>query len=522
MADDKNTAVNIGIGIKADTSGAKQAADALDHLAASAKNAGAGIEDDLEAYRDGFFSANKNAKAGTKEAADMAAALGEKGAAAKDVYEGLTQAQNLNAASAFGVAKAWQNVSAAIAANPIGAIAAAILAVSPAVFAFIERLAQVDKSLYGTGEKTKKLQEALKGVEEEAKKAGETLEKEVDKSAKAWDRFEAKLAAVQRRLEAIANAQLEEQLARVDQAEQAALANTTSDSERERLKKAFDLERKEIRQNSEREELDRKLKAAQQRRAVAEEDITKNIKAVEDADNLANTASAHHKIKQKNAMDFVRRGGDLNSSMGTAYSLEEAYARKTAEYFLKLADSAEEKYAPLLAKARSALEDAETEIKVIETRQQALSYKRNATQSAYVNDERFASDKEREKKAADALKELAAILSNTLKGDAAGAKQERFSPDNFDSPEARERKRAEADARNQSRTAALNIARAKASSIVSQLGDGKNDQTEAAELIKVLERISVLLNNPTRSRQYQELLGRLQQVESRLSNNRSM
>ena len=146
----------------ADLAGANAAAAALERSAAAAKKTGGEFE----------------------KTGNLAEQLGKKGSSAKDVYEGLTATLNGGTGSVFGLAKAWSNLSAAMAANPLGAAIAVALALAPALLGVI-------KGFTGTAEAAKDAGTQIDGAAVKAEKLGavrlETLKadlKAVDDSAR--------------------------------------------------------------------------------------------------------------------------------------------------------------------------------------------------------------------------------------------------------------------------------------------------------------------------------------------------
>jgi hypothetical protein len=99
----------------ADAGGATVVSAALDKVATSTK--GAGKEFD--------------------KTAGLADQLGKRGSSAKDVYEGLNATLNGGTGAVFGLAKAWHNLTEAIAINPLGAALAIFLALAPALYALV-------------------------------------------------------------------------------------------------------------------------------------------------------------------------------------------------------------------------------------------------------------------------------------------------------------------------------------------------------------------------------------------------
>ena len=163
----------------ADLAAANSAAAALERSAAAAKKTG------------GEF-----AKTG-----DLAEQLGKKGSSAKDVYEGLTATLDGGTGSVFGLAKAWHNLSEAMAANPLGAAVAVALALAPALVAVVRNLTGTAEAAKDAGQqidyaaveaeklgavRLEKLAAELKSIDDGAKSAVDTL-KGLDEAANRLD-----------------------------------------------------------------------------------------------------------------------------------------------------------------------------------------------------------------------------------------------------------------------------------------------------------------------------------------------
>ncbi len=127
----------------------------------------AGVKNASQAFKD----LEKNVAAagkGSKDATSALEAMGKEGSAAKNVFEGLNQTMNGGTGAVFGLAKAWHALKAALVTNPLAAIGAVILGLTPLLIGFGRRLLRIgDEAKTGAG----KAADAFA----EAKSAGERL-----------------------------------------------------------------------------------------------------------------------------------------------------------------------------------------------------------------------------------------------------------------------------------------------------------------------------------------------------------
>jgi hypothetical protein len=466
---------------------------------------------------DKIASATNKAGGGAKQAESAIDSLGQRGSAAKDVYEGLTQTLNGGTGAVFGLAKAWHNLTAAMKANPFTAIGAALLALGPVIVA-------LGRKFFGLGadaeEGSKKSQAAFAAT----KSAGEVLnelkfeafKQELDDIGR---RAEAALAFVQKIYDVqskISGAKMAVEVGTIE-----ADPNLNPEEKKDRIasvkKRYRDLgivreEEKDaaavgIKEIAARDTRDKATEAAavleKQRRLVEANRQAPEDRKLVDAElrrQVADIVSERARLSSS--------GDPANLAKSDALAPQQRNLQETLNYLKAREAAAQSPGALSDAKtAMDALSKAESAAKEAEARAtRAEADLRQARQLKSVDDGNKpairALEQQRESiddslRRRESLGTLGKGIRDAL-GDAAYAPI-RFDPRGYHDQGLLERDRNEVGRRNREGAAGFSSAVAKAESIASKLGDGKNDDQEAAQLDAILTKIGFQFDQNTRA-----------------------
>lgn len=202
-----------------------------------------------KAAEDAAGGSSKLDKSG-KEATSTIEALGKKGSAAKDVYEGLNQTMTGGVGAVFGMSKAWANLTESIKANPVGTALAITLAALGLIKKGFDYLAdsteEANKKLFGTGEKSAAAAAKIEALGKTATEAANALKATATTAAEEWERLGRAMDYAQKRSDALANAQMANDIAQIDAQEQDDLAHSKP-ADREAVKRYHDRRRTAVR-----------------------------------------------------------------------------------------------------------------------------------------------------------------------------------------------------------------------------------------------------------------------------------
>lgn len=276
--------LKIGIKVTADTAGAKQAAQAIGQVADSAKKTGAA----------------------SKEAGDAIDQFGQRGSAAKDAFEGLTQASNGGAGAIFGLSKAWKNLTAAFAVNPITAALAAVLGALTLIkkgFDLVASAAEKDlvNAFKDVGKQTELLKQQSTALAAENKKNEDAQKQRIGDLSKAFTELIARQEKAAGRSKENNAATTDVAKAELDNKEQQALAGAKTSEQRDAVKANFAGQRDKLDVVSKGRQLDSedlqaklKIRTAEEAQLklrleinAAELDLLQKRKSAQDAEALA-------------------------------------------------------------------------------------------------------------------------------------------------------------------------------------------------------------------------------------------
>jgi hypothetical protein len=453
----------------------------------------------------------KRLKGAASEAESAVDALGRRGSAAKDVYEGLTATMQGGTGVVFGLSKAWSNLSAAMASNPLAAIAAALLALKPLFDAVITRITTLDAKLFGSGQRTAAISAGFKQIEQDSKTAMAAASTAVDKLITTFGRLLAQQKANASQLQAIKDAETDVKVADIDRQEAIDIAGAKTPAERDAIKANADRQRTVVRRTSEDEKLARADEESRRQsgtlrteRKILEK---KQAQAEAEAKRLADEAKA----KESTASKFGRLapGSDVADETFVAAVM----ARKKAMTAADRAKELREKNAPRLA-------EIDLEAGRLSDDRDAVALRRRANakraEGELVTSDRAISESQ------ERLKQERAIADIAKAGETAARSRglyqpEQFKPDFFADSKTNERGAAAVAARNSDRRSSISAAR---EGIEDAVADLKNPGGEEAELQRLEAALRQLVQaTQGRERQtIQTLVARIVRIESQLKN----
>jgi len=531
MANDSTYEVKIAIA--SDGSGASEAekklfavASATDAVGASAQKA-AGAQKNLEAelnklqIKDEVAQVKldadplgaKRLKGAAAEAESAADALGRRGSAAKDVYEGLTATMQGGTGVVFGLAKAWSNLTAAMAANPLAAVAAALLALKPLFDAVISRVTTLDSKLFGTGQRTAAISAGFKEIEQQSQKSMAAASAAVDQLITTFGRLLAQQKANATQLQSIKDAETDLKLAEIDRKEALDLSGAKTPAERDQIKANADKQRTLIRRPAEdekfaraEEESLRQTNTLRTERRILEK---KQTQADADAKRLADEA----KVKEATGLKLLKVL-PMDSDRRNEVVLEASLARKRASEAAARAKELREKNAPRLAEIGMESSRLSDDRDAMNLRRRANAKRAEGelfTNDVAIDDSRLRVNSER------AIQDIASQAAKLGKQAPRAFQLERFTPNFFDDSATAERKRQGVSNRNADRRSAVSAASQGVEQAAEKLKEPGNDEGDLAALEKALSNLGKSMNAKS-SQTIKNIIQRIKNIESQLKN----
>lgn len=433
--------------------------------------------------------ASKKVASASKESGEALEDFGKRGSAAKDAFEGVSMAANGGAGAIFGFSKAWVNLKAAFAANPVTAILAVLLGTLGLVQKGFDLLGQAAErsrdKLFGTGEQTAALQASLAGVQQASATALAAMQEQVASLLTLYTSLNGELDRSVAAFSLIENARSGAEIAGLEVLRQQALDAPGADAAA--INAEFDQRTAAVKAASALAITNRKTGAARLRQNNAEELVT----GIE-TERIGLT-------RQVAAAEIAFESATTALAAATARAQIAAAEANLAKF--------DEQSAPRLAGARATIADSQAAI-------QAAGFEDTTRQLQGIATNRIQARARATASARAISGEIAPLLG------AAQAQRAPFSEAGYFSEEARERDRARYAAGAAPFEASFAEAKLKASQIAARLGDARSDDIDARELIATLDRI-IRATDQTSSGSLKEIQRRLGQLEAAVKNARN-
>jgi hypothetical protein len=457
---------------------------------------------------DSASAANKKLDAAGKDAVNTVDALGKKGSAAKDVYEGLSGTLNGGVGAVFNLSKAFSNLGESIKANPIGTALAVTLAALGLVqkgFDYLGNAAdRANDKLFGTGKATEEVRGQLDEMAKSSALAGTALKDAATTAATEWGALVKQMDAAQKRADALTNATMAEDIAKLDDQEAKAIADGRPE-DRDGIKRVFDRKRSAVRSRYDQAGLDTSDSRSEVEIANARRTQTESRARLDAATAEADAKKQALQAAEEVALDASLSGSPASKAAAARQLFLAQRGSELAEGTLAAASAAER---PVLASAQETIDAAEARKKENAIKRRTLGISR----SAQTTTEQFVDSEATAKETAIAVAKEARRIAKLAPG---AFEPERFVYDQSISGDRNTENRQGTSARNAARRDAIESATKIIEKTADKLGDGKDEESEIAALANAIQQLANATQT-TSTKTIKDLTGRITTLENQL------